>query len=154
MSRYPKHEAYTLYEKRGRRYHPVKEYDPKIMDAFPDGFTLIHSRPGCTSYRYGVSPAVADVEAALYIVQEAMRERIYQATKYRPEPKPVSEKTRALWKQLEQALNEEDGGFEGRLLQLWGCSTQDVIDAGIDAIRQYIKEKREEPDGRTGTAGE
>lgn len=147
MSRYyNKHEEkYVLYEKRGRRYYPVSEYDPKVTDAFPAGFTLVHVKPGCTSYRFNVSPAVPEVLAAARLLEDAMLKAMHEAAKYKPDPIPVTEEEQAAWKHLE-AILEKNEGVNRRMLRLWGCSANDMIAAGIKVLEDYVKEQMEKPD--------
>jgi hypothetical protein len=47
------------YEKRGRRYVPVAEYDNDLLDSFPKGNHLVMSYPGGTSRRFNIDPAYA-----------------------------------------------------------------------------------------------
>lgn len=153
MGLYNRHEEkYVLYEKRGRRYYPVSEYDPKVTDAFPDGFTMVHVKPGCSSYRYGVSPAVPELLAAARLLEDAMLEAMHTATKYTPEPVPVTEEERVAWKHLEAVL-EKNEGRERRMLRLWGCSAQNMIDAGLKVLETYLKEQMEKPDATEPEAG-
>lgn len=143
VSMYYRHEnKYTLYEKRGRRYYPISEYDPKVTDAFPDGFTMVHVKPGSASYRYGVSPAVPEVLAAARLLEDAMLEAMYEAIKYKPEPVPVTEEERQAWKHLE-AIMEKNEGLDGRMLRLWGCSAHDVVEAGVKVLEEYLKRDTE-----------
>ncbi|MEY2854624.1 MAG: hypothetical protein RL030_1756 [Pseudomonadota bacterium] len=62
----------TLYEKRGRRYVPVGQYDPAVMDGLPLGAHLICVTPGITSTRYHVEPDQASLLAALAQHREAI----------------------------------------------------------------------------------
>lgn len=143
---YNKHEEkYVLYERRGRRYHPVSEYDPKVTDAFPEGFTLVHVKPGCSSYRFGVSPAVPELLAAAKILEDAMLNAMHEAAKYKPEPIPATEEEREAWKHLEAVLEKNEGAGR-RMLRLWGCSAHDMIAAGIKVLEDYVKEQMEKPD--------
>lgn len=146
MGMYNKHEEkYVLYEKRGRRYHPVSEYDPKVTDAFTEGFTLVYVKPGCSSYRFGVSPAVPEVLAAARILEDAMLEAMHKAAKYKPEPAPVTDEEREAWEHLESIL-EKNEGADRRMLRLWGCSASEMVAAGVQVLEDYVKEQMENPD--------
>ena len=52
------------YEKVGRRYVPVSEYDNDFLDSFTKGNHLVMSYPGGTSRRYNVDPNYAAMIAA------------------------------------------------------------------------------------------
>jgi len=142
MGLYNKHEEkYVLYEKRGRRYHPVSEYDPKVTDVFPEGFTLVYVKPGVTSYRFSVSPAVPELLAAARLMEDAMLEAMYGVAKYKPEPVPVTEEEQEAWKHLEAVL-EKNESAGSRMLRLWGWSAHDMIAAGIKVLEDHLKSKR------------
>jgi hypothetical protein len=134
---YKRHENdYVLYEKRGRRYFPVKEYDGKVHDAFPQGFALVHTQPGSTSIRYTVDPDMVAVEAALKLCEDKIHDYIREATKSRPEPKPVTLRAQELWKELDKELGDN-------LLRVWGCSQQDIVEAMTKAVKEYIRESND-----------
>ena len=69
-----------FYKKVGRKYVPVSEYDGSLMCAMPEGFHVIHVRPGCKSYRYKIDPADATVVAALGKLRDKLQEAAYKAT--------------------------------------------------------------------------
>lgn len=52
------------YEKIGRKYVPVREYDSDFMDAWPKGTHLVMSYPGGQSKRYNIDPNYAAMIAA------------------------------------------------------------------------------------------
>ena len=62
----------TFYRKVGRRYQPVEEYDPELMDALPEGDHLISVRVGLTSRRFDVDPALAPMIAAGVYAEDAI----------------------------------------------------------------------------------
>ena len=52
------------YEKRGRRYVPIAEYDSTYLDSFTKGAHLVMCYPGGTSRRFNINPAYAPMIAA------------------------------------------------------------------------------------------
>jgi len=52
------------YEKLGRRYVPVAEYDNDLLDSFPKGNHLVMSYPGGQSRRFNIDPNYAAMIAA------------------------------------------------------------------------------------------
>lgn len=150
---YNKHEEkYVLYEKRGRRYYPVSEYDPKVTDAFPEGFTLVHVTPGSSSYRFGVDPEVPELLAAARLLEDAMLDAMHTAAKYKPDPVPVTAEERDAWKHLEAVL-EKNESRDMRFLRLWGCSAHDMVEAGIKVLEDHLKAKRSNYSGCYSTTG-
>lgn len=67
------YEADSLYEKRGRRYHPVAYYDPRMVDALSPGayVTVVHERGGWSRRRLP-DVRLGFVEPTLH----ALRERV------------------------------------------------------------------------------
>lgn len=55
----------TLYVKRGRRYHPVGEYDNEALDMLPYGSHLVAVFPGKRIVTYQVNPDHAGLLTAL-----------------------------------------------------------------------------------------
>lgn len=74
----------TYYEKRGRRYHPVREYDNNLMDSLPKGAHLIVTTPGHQSTRYNVVPEHAPLLAALRMHRNRLANLMIEAGKARP----------------------------------------------------------------------
>ena len=58
------------YEKVGRRYKPVAEYDPDYMDSFPKGNHLVICYPGGKSTKYNVDPNRAALIAAGFMAKD------------------------------------------------------------------------------------
>ena len=61
-----------FYEKVGRRYVPVSEYDSDLLDAFPKGTHIVMCYPGGQSRRYQIDPAYAPMIAAGRVAEEAI----------------------------------------------------------------------------------
>ena len=70
----------TFYEKVGRRYVPVKEYDSKLMDSFSAGAHLVMSYPGGKSIRYNINPEYAPLVAALRSAEDMITRKIHTAS--------------------------------------------------------------------------
>ena len=119
----------TFYEKVGRRYVPVYEYDSDMYAALPEGTHLVMCRPGGQSTRYSVDPAFAPMIAAGRYAQEAITHGLIKASEMRPSRQPVTEEQRAAWDQLKQAFGEE-------MYALHIPSLNDIADAGVAAMQQ------------------
>ena len=117
------------YEKVGRKYVPVAEYDNTLMDSFPKGNTLVMCYPGGTSRRYNVEPALAPMIAAGRYAQDAMCTAITKACELRPTQTAITEGQRRAWKKLSKEFGNE-------LSTLQGASTYDIADAGLKAMME------------------
>jgi hypothetical protein len=114
----------TLYEKRGRRYHPVAQrYD---VDALPFGTWLLTTTEGSKAFERLIEPASAELAAAMRIAMSAMVEAMHKASELRPQQTPITPEQRRLLDELAST------GFNA---SIWTrASLHDVAQAGIDAL--------------------
>ena len=116
------------YEKRGRRYVPVQEYDEYLMDGLPYGNHLIMVYPGGQSTRYNVNPALAPMIAAGRVAEDRMSEAVRRASEMRPRRQPLTEKQQQAWQNLNQALGDD-------VYTLEVASARDIAEAGLKAMQ-------------------
>lgn len=95
-----------FYEKIGRRYVPVREYDSEINYGMPEGHHLIVVRPGSTSYRYNVDPAFAPLIAAGLYAEDTIASAIIDSSSLRPSHTPLTQEQIDAWKKLSEAFGE------------------------------------------------
>ena len=117
-----------FYEKVGRRYVPVSEYDEYLMDALPRGNHMIMVYPGGQSTRYKVDPALAPMIAASRVAEDRMTEAVRRAGEMRPRQSLLTEKQRRAWRNLAVALGDELGTLEV-------ASARDIAEAGLKAMQ-------------------
>jgi len=115
------------YEKVGRKYLPVAEYDNDLMDAFTKGTHLVQVYPGGASRRYNIDPAYAPMIAASRVAEDAICRAISEASELRPKQTPITEGQRKAWKKLAQEFGDE-------LCTLQGLSVRDCAEAGVQAM--------------------
>lgn len=99
------------YEKVGRRYVPVSEYDSNLMDGFSKGTHLVMSYPGGTSRRYNIDPNYAAMIAAGRIAEDVISKRIMEATEIRRNYKnrntPLTPGQKSAWDKLVEEFGED-----------------------------------------------
>jgi hypothetical protein len=95
------------YEKKGRRYVPVAEYDNDFLDSFTTGNHLVMCYPGGTSRRFNIDPAYAPMIAAGRVAEDAISKAVVQASEMRPHNKPITEKQQKAWKALARAFDND-----------------------------------------------
>ena len=117
-----------FYEKRGRRYVPVHEYDEYLMDGLPYGNHLIMCYPGGQSRRYNIDPALAPMIAAGRVAEDKMSEAVRKASEMRPRRHPLTEKQQQAWQRLNKALGDD-------VYTLEIASARDIAEAGIKAMQ-------------------
>jgi hypothetical protein len=119
------------YEKVGRKYVPVSEYDSDWIDSFKKGTHVIMSYPGGSSRRYNIDPAFAPMIAAGRFAEDAISKVIMDTSALRvPEKRlPLTPEQQQAWEALAAALGEERFALE------W-CSYREAAEAGVKAMQQ------------------
>ena len=107
-------EKITYYQKIGRRYRPVYEYDQKLMDALPKGTHLVQVYSGGKSTRCNINPAYAPMIAAGRVAEDKISEVIRKATDMRPASKEtkLTEEQIRCWKELSKAFGEDNHALQ------------------------------------------
>jgi hypothetical protein len=116
------------YEKKGRRYVPVAEYDSDYLDSFPKGNHLVMSYPGGSSRRFNIDPAYAPMIAAGRVAEEAICDTLRKASEMRPQRTPITPGQLKAWKKLAKEFGDE-------LCPLMHASARDLAEAGVRAMQ-------------------
>ena len=95
------------YEKVGRKYIPVSEYDSNLLDGFTKGNHLVMSYPGGQTRRFNIEPALAPMIAAGRYAEDAMSKAVQQASEMRPHNKPITVKQKKAWDALAKAFDND-----------------------------------------------
>lgn len=117
----------VFYEKQGRKYVPVAEYDNELLDSFPKGTHLVMVYPGGSSRRFNIDPNHAAMIAAGRVAEDAISRVIAEAQELRPKTTPITEEQRALWKALAKSFNQDD-------YPLIRPAARDAAEAGLKAM--------------------
>jgi hypothetical protein len=115
------------YEKVGRRYVPVAEYDNDLLDSFTKGTHLVMSYPGGASRRYNIDPAYAPMIAAGRVAEDAICKAISKASELRPKSTPITPGQKKAWEKLAKEFGDD-------LCTLHGLSVHDCAEAGVKAM--------------------
>ena len=119
-----------FYEKVGRRYVPVQEYDEYLMDSFPKGSHLVMCYPGGKSTVYNVDPNYAAMIAAGRVAADAMCVAIGKASEMQKEKygnKALTNEQLAAWNHFIEVMGES-----GRYVHY--NSIRGIAEAGIKAL--------------------
>lgn len=122
----------TYYKKVGRKYIPVKESEDWC--GWPEGDYLVSIRPSHTSIQQCLQPEFANVEAALTLAAEAMTKAMGKQLMGRPGFRLVSHEEQCAWEALKKA--------RGRDVTLHIPSPYDIVQAGVDVLRDEIHKRR------------
>jgi len=117
------------YEKRGRRYVPVSEYDSEYLDSFSKGTHIVMVYPGGQSRRYNIDPAYAPMIAAGRVAEDVICRAISKASEMRPARTPITPGQKKAWEKLAKELGDE-------LATLHGLSVHDCAEAGVKAMQE------------------
>ncbi len=122
-----------FYEKVGRKYVPVKEYDDDLVGALPKGNHLIMCYPGGRSTRYNIDPDYAALIAAGRVALDVMAQELVKASVMRPKKTPLTPEQKEAWDNLKKAFGDD-------MYTLQIDSAHDVALAGLDALQRAAKE--------------
>ena len=117
------------YEKVGRKYVPVAEYDNELLDSFPKGTHLVMSYPGGTSRRFNIDPNYAAMIAAGRVAEDAICRAISKASELRPKSTPITSGQKRAWERLAKEFGDD-------LCTLHGLSVHDCAEAGVKAMME------------------
>ena len=117
-----------FYEKVGRKYVPISEYDSNLMDGYSYGTHLLMVYPGGASRRYNIDPNYAAMIAASRVAEEAMIRAMHKASEMRPVRTPITPAQQKAWKKLAKEFGDD-------LCTLNGASSHDIAEAGIRALQ-------------------
>jgi len=116
------------YEKVGRRYVPVAEYNEDWLDSFKKGNHLVMCYPGGQSRRYNIDPNYAAMIAAGRVAEDAMSQAIREASELRPQRTPITPGQKKAWEKLAREFGDE-------LATLQINSARDIAEAGLKAMQ-------------------
>lgn len=122
----------VFYEKVGRRYKPVYEYDQTLMDAFPKGTHIIMCYPGGQSTRYNIDPNYAAMIAAGRVAEDAISKKLMEASELRMQrpdrERKLTESQRAAWENLVKEFGDS-------AKQLEWPSIRECAEAAVQAMQ-------------------
>ena len=121
------------YEKRGRRYVPVMEYDEYLMDGLPYGNHMIMCFPGGRSTRYNIDPALAPMIAAGRVAEDKMSEAVREVSAMRTRRHPLTQKQQQAWQRLNKALGDD-------IYTIEIASAREIAEAGLKAMQKEAQQ--------------
>jgi hypothetical protein len=95
------------YEKVGRKYVPVAEYDNDFLDSFTKGNHLVMCYPGGASRRFNIDPNYAAMIAAGRVAEDAISKALMKASDLRPKSAPLTPGQRKAWDNLVKEFGPE-----------------------------------------------
>jgi hypothetical protein len=129
------------YEKQGKKYVPVAEYDSDFLDSFAKGNHLVMCYPGGSSRRFNIDPAYAPMIAAGRVAEDAVCAAIARANEIRPTRKAMTVAEKAAWENLVAVWGEE-------ARSLVHPSSREIAEAAITAMSQEAVKLMEHPSVR------
>ena len=122
-----------FYEKIGRKYVPIAEYDNEWIDSFPKGTHLVMCYPGGKSTRYNIDPAYAPLVAAGRATEDILASALVKAGELRLQrsdrDRKITPKQKVAWENL---VNE----FGDSARQLEWPSAREVAEEGLKALQK------------------
>lgn len=118
----------TLYVKQCKRYKPLKEYDPMVLDALSEGVYLVVVKPGSTSLKFVYQPDYFHMLSAFEASRVAMEKVMIEKSKFKPNKK-LTKKEKAVWDELKDKLD---------INILVSSSIQEVVEAGYQVLLEQV----------------
>ena len=128
----------VYYEKVGRRYVPVSEYDYDLMSSFPKGNHIVMCQPGGQSTRYGIDPAFAPMIAAGLYAEDAICTAIHFQSIAKTKKRPVTKRQKAAWEEMNAAFGDE-------FYSIQFPSTRELAEAGVKAMQAEADKLMQNP---------
>ena len=131
----------VFYEKKGRKYVPVAEYDNQLMDSLPKGNHLVMCYPGGTSRRFNIDPNYAALIAAGRVAEDTISKKIMESTEIRRNsrmPKELTPGQRLAWDNLVKEFGDD-------AKQLEWPSAREGAEAAVKAMQDEAVKLLENP---------
>lgn len=123
----------TFYEKVGRKYVPVYEYDSELLASLPRGAHLIICNPNSTSYRYNIDPDYASLIAAAHAAEDVLANAIISASAMKLDnDRELTPEQLAAWQNMVCVF-----GDRGRTIQY--PAAQEIAVKGLKALVDKAK---------------
>lgn len=122
-----------FYEKVGRRYVPIAEYDSDFLDSFPAGNHIVMCYPGGTSRKYNINPNYAAMIAAGRVAEDAISKAIMNAHEMRL---PAEARRTLLTAEQQEAWKNLVKAFGPGVRQLEWPSIREAAEAGVKAMQE------------------
>ena len=128
----------VYYEKVGRKYVPVKEYDSDFLSAFPKSTHLVMSYPGGQSTRYNIDPNDAAMIAAGRVAEDAICSAMVKASELKPQRTPLTKEQLRAWlsmpsrtaptqRHLQLKLQQKGPGTSPKSLLRWHAAGRTCV---------------------------
>jgi len=116
------------YEKKGRKYVPVAEYDRDFFDSFPKGCHLVMCYPGGCSRRFNIDPNYAALIAASRVCEDIISSALVKASELRARKPPITQEQKDAWDNLARSFGDERYYVEIP-------SAREIAEAGVQALQ-------------------
>lgn len=120
-----------FYEKIGRRYVPVAEYNSEWIDSFRKGTHLLMCYPGGASRIYNIEPNHAAMIAAGRVAEDAISKKLMESSDLRMQRKDrdrkLTESQKAAWENLVKEFGDS-------ARQLEWPSARETAEEGVKAM--------------------
>lgn len=128
-----------FYEKIGKRYKPVSEWDQGLMDAMPKGTHVVMVYPGGQSTRYQIDPALAPLIAAGRIAEDAISKHIMDVSAMRPSSnRKLTIEQQKAWQHLSEVMGDQRYALEY-------CSYREAAEEGVKAMMKEAEKLMTNP---------
>jgi len=126
----------TLYEKRGKKYYPVR--DSEGYNGLENGCWLVMVENGCTTTKKTVEPATAALQFATLMASNKVARFLSEASQARPSITEYTEKQKEAFNIINEILPEKDKFFYWNYDSMSGMAEK-IIDL---ILQDYAKNSK------------
>ena len=130
----------VFYEKVGRKYVPVSEWNADLLGSMPKGTHIVMCYPGGQSTRFNIDPAFGPLIAAGRFAEDAISQKIMDksAMRTRNNQKPLTPEQIAAWDAIKAAFGDD-------MYPLEYCSYREAAEEGVRAMQIEAEKMLEHP---------
>lgn len=120
-----------FYEKVGKKYIPVSEYDSDWMNSFREGYHMVLCKPGHSSRKFNIDPNYAALIAAAYSTEDILAKALVKAGELRLQR---NDRERVLTVDQKEAWDNLVKVFGDSAKQLEWPSAREVAEEGLKSL--------------------
>jgi len=128
----------VYYEKVGRKYVPVSEYNQDLRDSFHKGAHLVIVEPGHSSTKYNIDPNYAALMAASNKVKDKMVSTLVEASKLKPVKKELTPEQHKAYLAFAKTMGDE-------FHSLYTDSASNIVEAGLQVLMEEANKMLNHP---------
>jgi hypothetical protein len=121
-----------FYEKIGKKYVPVNEYDSDLLHSLSNGSYLVTVRPSSVSTVRVIEPMLAPMIAAGLYARDKIEKALLESSNFSPVQQPITLEQKVAWDNLAKAFGDGSSSLQRK-------SVHDIAHAGVQAMQDQAQ---------------